>query len=252
MMVSLVLDLAPFAEHWKRGVAFGLALALVLASASGLAIWAAGIPNLSPNVSAEPGAGWEKAPNPLWTNGGKPVVFFYGSVACPFCSASSWAIYASLAAFGSWSGTSYSSSNPGDTYPNTPEVSLAGASLSSAYLSWDGKEGSDRTQISEPPVSLTEQAYLNAYSNGIPFLVIGGTYIHTGSIVSPVVLQGQTAAQVAQSLSSANPSDPVYSSIESQVNYLEAYLAKCCQAAGLSPPASVTSNTSVAAIMTQI
>jgi hypothetical protein len=254
----LILGLAPLEDHWKKGFAAGLGLAVVFAGGAGLFVIAEGIPNLSSDTSPGPGAGWEKAPNPAWESGGKPVVFFYGSEACPFCSASSWAIERALAAFGTLTGTGYSASNPGDTYPNTPEVALAGSSLTSAYLSWDVKEGSDRTQISEPAVSLTEQAYLNAYSSGIPFVVIGGTYIHTGTIVDPASLidpstsQPYTAAEVAQSLSNANPNDPVYSAIESQVVFLEAYCAKACQNAGLTPPTSVTSDPSVASVMAQI
>ncbi|MCI4330597.1 MAG: DUF929 domain-containing protein [Thermoplasmata archaeon] len=253
LLVPLVLGLAPFADHWKKGLAAGLALAVVLAGGSGLLAIAAGIPNLSPDTTQGPGVGWEKAPNPNWESAGKPVVFFYGSEACPFCSASSWAIERAMASFGTWSGLSYASSNPADTYPNTPEVALSSSSLLSAYLSWDVKEGSDTSRISEPDVSLTEQAYLNAYdTGGIPFFVVGGTYIHVGTIVDPQALQGQTVTSVQQSLQTANPNDPVYATIEAQVVYLEAYFAKACQNAGLTPPSAVTGDSSVSAIMAQI
>jgi len=252
LAVPLVLGLAPLGDHWKQGVAAGVGLAVILAGGAGLFVIESGIPNLSANTSPAPGVGWEKAPNPLWQSGGKPVVFFYGSEACPYCSASSWAIERALAAFGTVSGIGYASSNPGDAYPNTPEIALASSSLQSAYLTWDVKEGSDTSAISEPPISLTEQAYLNAYANGIPFVVVGGSYIHIGTIVNPQVLQGQTATAVAQSLSNANPNDPVYSAIQSQVVFLEAYMAKACQNAGITPPSSVTSDSSVASVMAQI
>lgn len=252
LAIPLVLGLAPLGDHWRKGVAAGAALALVFAGGSGLLVIAAGIPNLSANYTPGPGTGWEKAPNPAWTSGGKPVVFFYGSEACPFCSASSWAIEGALAAFGQWSGTGFATSNPGDIYPNTPEVALSSASLASAYVTWDGKEGSDTSQISEPSVSLTEQAYLNAYSNGIPFVVVGGMYFHIGTIVNPATLQGQTVASVQASLASANPSDPVYAAIHGQIIFLEAYLAKACENCGITPPASVTSDSAVAGVIAQI
>ncbi|HYM40356.1 MAG TPA: DUF929 family protein, partial [Thermoplasmata archaeon] len=183
---------------------------------------------------------------------------FYGSVACPYCAASSWAVYEALSQFGSLSGWSYATSTSSDVYPSTPEVSLVSTSVASTSLSIDIREANDPQQITLPPVSPVEQAYVNAYNTGggIPFLVVGGVYIHVGTLVDPASLEsGGTALtpqHVAQSLANANPSDPVYAAIHQAQLYLEAYFVKIDQAAGITPPTSVAGDPSVAAIVAQI
>lgn len=243
---------------WKKYAAVGIIVGLLASGIAGIAAQSAGVPSLSRSVIPETGQGWEKAPNAIWSSGGLPVVFFYGSVACPYCAASSWAIYEALSQFGSVSGWSYATSTSTDVYPNTPEVSLVSASLSSSYASMDIREASDPTQITLPSVNPVEQAYVNAYNTGggIPFVVVGGVYIHTGTLVDPGALEsGGTALtpqQVAQSLASANPSDPVFQAIHTAQVYLEAYLVKLDEAAEITPPSSVTADPSVAAIVAQI
>lgn len=254
VLATFVLGVGSLADTWKKGVAAGVALGLVLAGGAAFAAYQAGIPNLTATTTPEPGTGWEKAANALWTSGGLPVVFFYGSQACPYCSASSWAIYEALLPFGSWSGTGYAASSPTDVYPNTPEVALSGSALSSSTLAWDPHEDSNTQMITDPAVSPVEQAYVSTYdsSRDIPFFVVGGIYIHTGTIVSPAALQGQSAQSVVQSLAAANPSDPVYTAIHQQVVYLEAYCWKILVQAGLTPPSSVTGNSEIQSVYAQI
>ncbi len=243
---------------WKKYAALGVVLGIVVAGVAGLAAQSAGVPSLSSAVVPETGAGWEKAPNAVWSSGGLPVLFYYGSVACPYCAASSWAIYEALSQFGSLSGWSYGTSSPTDVYPNTPEVSFVGASLVSSSISIDMRESNDPSTITLPSVNAVEQAYLNAYNTGggIPFLIVGGVYIHVGTLVDPAALAvggvPLTPQQVAQSLAAANPGDPVYTVIHTATIYLEAYLVKIDQAAGITPPATVTGDAAVAAIVAQI
>jgi hypothetical protein len=243
---------------WKKYAAVGIVMGLLAAGMVGLAAQSAGVPSLSASTTQEIGQGWEKAPNSVWSSGGLPVVFFYGSLACPYCAASSWAIYEALSQFGSLSGWSYAASNPSDVYPSTPEVSLVSVSSASTYLSLDVREGNDPQQITLPSLNAVEQAYVNAYNSGggIPFLVVGGRFIHLGALVDPAALEsGGTALtpqQVAQSLANANPSDPVYEAIHQAQLYLEAYFVKIDQAEAITPPSSVTGNSAVAAIVAQI
>lgn len=243
---------------WRKYAAVGIVVGLLAAGVAGLSAQSAGVPSLSTSVVQETGTGWEKAPNSVWSSGGLPVVLFYGSVACPYCAASSWAVYEALSQFGSLSGWSYATSTSSDVYPSTPEVSLVSTSVASTSLSIDIREANDPQQITLPPVSPVEQAYVNAYNTGggIPFLVVGGVYIHVGTLVDPASLEsGGTALtpqHVAQSLANANPSDPVYAAIHQAQLYLEAYFVKIDQAAGITPPTSVAGDPSVAAIVAQI
>ena len=243
---------------WKKYAAVGVAVGLLAPAGAVLGAQSAGVPNLSTAVAPAVGSSWYKAQNDVWASGGKPIVFFFGSLACPYCAASSWALYGALQDFGTLTGTTYSSSSPTDVYPNTPEVSFTGATFTSSYLSLDLREATDNTQITLPPLNVVEQAYVTTYDNGqsIPFYVIGGIYFHRGALLSPTALApGGTAlpaAQVAASLAQKNPNDPVYQAILSAQIYLEAYFVKLDQIAGIAPPTSVTGNSAVMSIVAQI
>lgn len=239
----------------RKVIVVGIVLGLVVAGSAALIAYLIGIPVLSPCNQNEPN-GWCRAPNTAITDGGHPQLLFIGSIACPYCSASSWAIYGALQAFGTVTGVSYGSSNPGDTFPNTPEVELDSSSYSSNYVSWDVKEGSDPTLINEPPLSTVESAYVSAYDSGlsIPFLVVDGIFIHVGTLIDPSQLTtapGQpsgagtpyTYQQVQSDL--ASQSGSVYTTIITAQYSLEAFLWKACSLQGITPPAAVTSNPQV-------
>jgi hypothetical protein len=266
---SFVIQSGSFRDTWKRGVALGIVVGILLAGMGFVYATAQGVPNLtaittpepSPSLAGESG-GWVKAANPLWTSGGRPVVLYVGSVACPFCSASSWAIRNALEQFGNLTGWGYLTSSPTDVYPNTPEVDLSASTLTGPYLSWDVKEGDDNAQITLPTLSLVEQAYFQTYDGGggIPFLVIGGQYIHTGTLVDPCYLRVSysqcpsspplTYQQVETNLSLQ--SGPVYTAVHEAQIYLEAYLVKVCEEAGITPPSAVASDPQVSAIVADI
>ena len=103
---------------------------LVFSGAFGVAALVSGCPTLSAPTPGEPSS-FEKAYDPSGPDNGASVFFFYGSAACPYCSASSWAMVVALEAFGTLSGTYLDRSNPSDVYPNTPELVLASATLQS-------------------------------------------------------------------------------------------------------------------------
>jgi hypothetical protein len=74
----------------ERRVYLGVGVAILVAlSAVGVAGWylPPGCQPLSTATSPEP-MGWEKVSDPAWTAHGAPVLFFAGSIACPYCDAS--------------------------------------------------------------------------------------------------------------------------------------------------------------------
>jgi hypothetical protein len=173
----------------------GVILGLVFAGMVGLVgALVFGCPYLPPasTLSAVPGgSGWNTGSVPTWQEDGKPVLYFYGATWCPYCSASSWAIWKALTEFGAVTGASTGYSSPTDVYPQTPEMVLANAQFvnpSSAPIAWVVSEYSGGTDGTPPSTSsCVEQAYVTAYSGGsIPFLVVDGKYIHSGaSLISP-------------------------------------------------------------------
>lgn len=232
---------------FRTSLVSGIVLGLVVAGALGLAAAAQQCPVLSPSYTSEPSL-WQKSPNSPWQEGGKPVLFLYASVACPFCSASSWAIWKALAGFGTLSGATLGTSSPTDVYPNTPEVVFAGTSFSSSYISFDARENTNDAQIEAPAlVGCTELAYVNAYGHGsFPFLVVNGIYWHSGTLLSPANLSGYTPDQVAQQV--GNESGPAWNAVAPATYMLEAFLVKATGG----QPASVASNANVQADLAQI
>lgn len=255
MTVGSVLGTARLSEVWKKPVALGLVLGLVLSGGLALAGYGLGIPNLSTFTYSEPG-GWlsESPRNAVWSSNGQPVFFYVGSIACPYCSASSWAYYLALSDFGTLSGTQLGHSNPGDTPASIPEVEFVSATYASNYINLDAKEGNVDTQITLPPLSLTEQAYVSTYNThqSIPFIVVGGMFIHVGAIVDPTVLQGLSPQQVLNDLRNTTADPTVYNAIHGPALYLEAYFVKADQIAGVTPPSSVTSDGAVMNIVNSI
>ena len=257
--VGLVLGGRGISGGWRKAIAVSLVVALLVTGVGALAAYSTGIPNLSPNTTNQPGNGqgsWVSAGNPLWTSGGLPVFFFAGSIACPFCSASSWAMYGALSAFGTLGGVTFYHSNPGDTYPNTPEVDLSSVTYTSSYLSVQIAEGTDDSQITVPALTPIQNAYFQTYdgTGGVPFNVVGGIYIHTGSLVDPAILSpGGTALTTSQVQNDiASGSGSVYQAIYSAQIYLEAYFVKADQKAGINPPSAVLGDSAVMSIVAQI
>ncbi len=256
LAVGTVLGTGRISENWKKPLAVGLVLGLVISGATALTGAGLGVPNLSRNTVGEPG-GWqgESPRNTLWTENGQPVIFYLGSIACPYCSASSWAIQAALSNVGTLSGTQYGTSNPADVYPNTPEVEFVSASLASNYVAVDFKEGNDDSSTAVlPSLSLLEQAYVSTYNGGgsIPFLIIGGVYFHVGTFVNPQILAGLSPNQVANIMANPSTNQNVYNTIHQQQLYIEAYIVKVDTLAGITPPTFGSDETNVQDIVSAI
>jgi Domain of unknown function (DUF929) len=176
---------------FRGAVAAGIVLGLLLSATFGIGGLLAGYPTLSSFTSPEPD-NFNHVGNPLWTSGGLPVYFFFGSAACPFCSASSWAMLVALERFGTLSGEYTATSNPGDVYPNTPEMVLANATLTSSDIALQVAENTYTYSIILPGFANEYQnAYFVAYDSGgsIPFVVVGGQYFTVGTLVNPALLR---------------------------------------------------------------
>ncbi len=198
-------------ERWNRSfrnaAISGLVVGVVIAGAFGGIALLSGCPTLTSNTTSvaatavgsgpsgsNPGL-WEHASNSEWTSNGVPMLFFYGSIACPYCSASSWAMATALRAFpsstlGGWA-YGHSDNNP-DDIPDTPEIILANAYESSPYVGLHVDESTNDAVISAPSTpSCTDSSYVSTYDStgSIPFVVIGGQYIHVGTLVDPTALR---------------------------------------------------------------
>ncbi|HKV90275.1 MAG TPA: DUF929 family protein [Thermoplasmata archaeon] len=241
------------ADRWnvtvRNSVVVGAALGLVVSGLLGVAAVVSGCPTLTPASTGEP-FNFMKANNPLWADNGAPVFFFYGSVACPFCAASSWAMAFALEQFGTLTGTYFDRSAPGDAAgSNIPEVSLANAVLESRWVSLHVAESTNDNQITAASTNgCVESAYVSTYDHtlSIPFVVVGGQYIHVGALVTPSTLSGMTPAQVQGQMN--NQSGPAWNAVSPTAFLLEAFLVK----ANGGQPANVATNASVAAWLAQI
>lgn len=247
LALSFVISSKEALRRWKRNVAAGVVVALIVTAGLVLVAYGANCPNLSASTTLEHSGStqgsWVKANNPIWSSGDQPVLFYWGSTACPYCSASSWALRGALEAFGTLSGTSYGHSDPSDSYGNgvgVSEVLLDSSTLQGTYLTWDVKETVQSTVNPVEP-GCPEKAYISAYDSttSIPFVVVGGLYIHASSLVDPGCLLSSgcgtasgtplTAQQIESDLSSGT--GPVYNAIHTAQIDLEAFLLKVVQMA---------------------
>ncbi|HYA11215.1 MAG TPA: DUF929 family protein [Thermoplasmata archaeon] len=171
------------------GVAVGSVVAGLIGLSGGTIL---GCPYLPPSSSLRSTIqGWSTVPTSPWKDGGRPVLFFYGGTWCPYCSASSWAVWKALTEYGTVSGnfTAYSFPSP-EPYAYTPEMVLASVHLSSPAIAAQVNEyaGSVDGRL-DGTANCSQQAYVTAYdlcsTCGVPFLVINGQYLHIGTLYSP-------------------------------------------------------------------
>lgn len=224
---------------FRGAVAAGVVLGLVVAAVLGIAGLLAGFPTLTGVTNAEPDNFHSAADKP-WTSGGKTVFYFFGSAACPYCSASSWAMVVALERFGTLTGTYTDYSNPNDVYPRTPETVLANATYTSNYVALQVSESTYTGAITLPGFSNDYQnAYFVAYDSqgSIPFVVIGGVYFTVGTLVNPASLAGLDATQVQQQI--AQQQGTGWDAISSAADWLTAFILK---ADGGQPASLLTGN----------
>ena len=121
-------------------------------------------------------------------NNEKVVVLFVGAEACPYCVAESWSVVEALQYYGSFSGLVHILSNSSEAIPNVPGYGFANSSLDSSKVAlWEVETTTSSWNQRLQLLNSTEQSLFKLYdpSGNIPFLLIGGLYVHIGSEVPP-------------------------------------------------------------------
>jgi hypothetical protein len=188
---------------------------------------------------------------PALTAGGKPLVVYVGAEYCPYCAAQRWGMVVALSRFGSFTGLKTTSSASADVFPNTATLSFHGATYTSDYLTFQGVETSSNVRQGSgyaPLDTLTAQQsqLLNTYdappyvaagsAGSIPFIDFGNKFIMSGASISPQLLAGKSASDIATALS--DPSSPIAQAVNGSAN---AFTAAICQVTGGQPGAVCTS-----------
>lgn len=222
---------ARWSKVFQTTVVTGVVIGLVLSGMIALGGALFGCPILPSGGSTGPG-GWTHVSTSSWQDSGRPVVYFYGASWCPYCSASSWAIWKSLTEFGGVTGNATGYSSPTDAAgPSTPEMIMAGISLSSTAVAWQVSEDTSGVEGNYPATSnCIQAAYYGAYGNGIPFIVINGQYYHS-TLVDPGSLStwagGSSGGAPAVMQSVSSETGAPWSAVQSAAWWMMAYIAKC-------------------------
>ena len=217
---------------YRTTLIWGVILGLIVSGLIALGGAIFGCPFLPPTAAAtsEPGQ-WASFSISPWHENGLPTLYFYGATWCPYCSASSWAIWKALGGFGTVSNTQFMYS----AEDSIPEVVLANAVVTSSYISFVVSEDTSGVQGNFPTTSnCIESAYVSAYSgSAIPFVAINGQYVHggglgAGSLIDPSNVRTYTTGQMETNVS--GEIGVQWSIVQGQVWWMMAFLAKACGA----------------------
>jgi hypothetical protein len=162
---------------------------------------------------------------PLPDIAGKPAVLFIGAEFCPYCAAERWPVAVALARFGQWHALGETRSSSSDIYPSTATLSFHGATFTSSYLSFTGKEiqgntVSGGTYAALDTLTATERQIYQSFGGGYPFFDIGGRWLIHEATYSPSLLHGMTQEQIVTALQ--NPASQVGRAILGTANLITA------------------------------
>ncbi|HEU0257567.1 MAG TPA: DUF929 family protein, partial [Microbacteriaceae bacterium] len=185
---------------------------------------------------------------PALTANGKPEVLYVGAEYCPFCAAERWPMTVALSRFGTFQGLGLTSSESNDVYPNTATLSFHGATYTSKYVSFVGREIEDRAGKPLDKLTAAEKTVFSTYDSApytqsagaIPFVDVGGKYLIHGASYDPQVLHGKTHAQIAEALH--DPTSAIGKNVDAVANVITAAI---CQTTG-GQPAKVCTSAGVA------
>jgi thiol-disulfide isomerase/thioredoxin len=180
---------------------------------------------------------------------GKPVVFYFGALYCPYCATERWAVIVALSRFGTFSGLQGATSSSTDVYPSTATWSFHGSSYSSQYIVFKPVEFENEDQGPLDPLTAAEQNVLKVWDpiESFPFLTIGQKYVATlPGWMDPQLLQTLTRQQIAETLS--EPTNLLGNAIDANANYLTAAV---CSVDGQAP-SDVCTSPGVKAALTQM
>ena len=191
---------------------------------------------------------------PALTADGKPRVLFIGGEFCPYCAAERWPLAVALARFGTFHNLGQTNSSPNDVYPSTPTLSFHGATYTSDYLSFTGKEAQSNkvegnSYAALDTLSPADQVLWKQIGNdGYPFLDIGGRWVSLQASYNPQLLHGLTHPQIAADLS--DPESTVGRTILASANEVTAAICTLthgrptavCSSAGVTSAATTLDN----------
>jgi thiol-disulfide isomerase/thioredoxin len=190
---------------------------------------------------------------------GKPRIVYIGAEYCPYCATERWPMVVALSRFGTFTNLQTTHSSSSDTYPSTPTFSFYGTRYASQYLEFEGVElasnqlaGSSYKTLEHPTAE--QQQLLSTYDaspyttedGSIPFIDFGGKYLVNGASYDPGVLQGETHAQVAETL--GNPESPISQGVIGTANALTAAI---CSVTG-DQPSSVCRQPAIVALQARL
>jgi hypothetical protein len=182
---------------------------------------------------------------PALTANGKPLVLYVGAEYCPFCAAQRWGMVVALSRFGTFTGLKTTQSSSSDVFPNTATLTFHGSTYTSDFLTFQGVETSTNVRQGNgyaPLDTLTAEQnqiftkynaapFVDANSAGsIPFIDFGNKFISSGASISPQLLAGKSANDIATALS--DPASPIAQAIDGSAN---AFTQVICQLTGGQP-----------------
>ena len=181
-------------------------------------------------------------------DGAKPAVLYVGAEYCPYCATERWAVAVALSRFGTFTGLGQTASSPSDVYPSTATVTFHGATYTSPYLSFTGKEIQSNKVVNGTYANLdtltaAQQSLVTKLNQGggIPFIDLGGKFVISGATYAPGVLKGKTHAQIAAALS--DPTSPIALGADGSANVITAAICASTQ----NKPAAVCTSAGVTA-----
>ncbi len=174
---------------------------------------------------------------------GKPEVLYVGAEYCPYCAAQRWALAVALSRFGTFTGLETTHSSTTDVYPDTRTLSFYGSTYTSPALDFVPVELTTNQLVGDQYPTLqrltaAEQSVLGTYDRApytsepgaIPFIDVANRYVMIGAGYSPTVLQGRTAAQIADAMT--HPSSAIARAVDGSANLL---VNAITEATGLRP-----------------
>lgn len=165
---------------------------------------------------------------PVLTDGGRPLVMYFGGEYCPHCASQRWAVAVALSRFGTFSDLQLVDG------PGGQILTFHGSSYTSDYLVFQGIEIADTA--GNPLDELTDQQQqvlntLNAppyvpaeYAGGIPFMSFANQYIILGSTYDAGSMARRTPAEIAAALAQAE--DPIAQGVLGSANMITTLICR--------------------------
>jgi len=168
------------------------------------------------DVLSQVAGGGAPAPKPIsgesLSVAGKPRLLYVGAEFCPFCASERWALVQALSRFGAFANLSLTTSASGDVHPDTPTLSFHDATYTSDHIVFEGVEVAGREIEGDsyaPLDALTtdQQALFDRYARppyvseaatgSIPFQLLAGKFVVSGSQVDAELLEGRSHEEIA-------------------------------------------------------